>query len=157
MLVVPERPSSIAEAEEALRIATAAREQGQARHIEAGRRLQNQPLGQPPTITHAEVEALGNALTPLFDAEAAARAHRDEEVKIFEMSIGPTLAEPLAAYRQAVEQALDNLEAVLRQGQNFAAKARQARFDLKPHSRLPGVAEQMADRLGFVRQPFDRA
>lgn len=156
LLVLPERPASIAEAEEALQKAVAAREEGQARHIEAGRRLANQPLGQPPTITHAEVEALGNALKPLFAAEAEAKVHRDEEVQIFESSIGPALVEPLAAYRQAVEQALDNLEAILRQGQSFAAKARAARFDLRQHSRLPGTAELMLDRLAFVRQPFER-
>ena len=34
--------------------------------------------------------------------------------------------------------------------------ARQARFDLKPHSRLPAVSEQMLDRLAFVRQPYER-
>jgi hypothetical protein len=154
--VLPERPASIAQAEEALQNAVAAREEGQARHIEASRRLANQPLGQPPTITHAEVEALGNALKPLFAAEAEAKVHRDEEVKIFEQSIGPSLAEPLAAYRQAVEQAMGNFEAILRQGSNFAAKARQARFDLKPHSRLPAMSELMLERLAFVKAAFER-
>ncbi|OBQ94162.1 hypothetical protein [Mesorhizobium sp. AA23] len=155
-LVIPERSASIAKAEEALQKAVAAREEGQARHIEAGRRLANQPLGQPPTISQRDVDEIGATLQPLFDAEKEARAVRDEEVRLFEMSIGPSLAEPLAAYRQAVGEALDTLEGLLRQGAAFAAKARQARFDLKPHSRLPGVAEQMGDRLQFVRQPFER-
>lgn len=155
-LVIPERPASIAQAEEALQKAVAAREEGQARHIEAGRRLANQPLGQPPTISQRDVDEIGATLQPLFDAEKEARAVRDEEVRLFEMSIGPSLAEPLAAYRQAVGEALDNLEALLRQGAGFAAKARAARFDLRPHSRLPAVSEQMLDRLAFVRQPYER-
>lgn len=156
LLVVPQKPATIAEAEEAFRKATTAREEGQQRHIEAGRRLQNQPLGQPPTIRHADVEELGLALEPLFEAEAIAKARRDEEVAMFEQSIGPSLDEPLREYRQAVDRALTDLETLLRQGASFAAKARQARFELKEFSRLPGTCELMLDRVDFVRKAFDR-
>ncbi|RUX27245.1 hypothetical protein EOA13_21255 [Mesorhizobium sp. M7A.F.Ca.US.011.01.1.1] len=155
LLVVPQRPPSIAEAEAALRNATAAREEGQQRHIEAGRRLQNQPLGQPPSITHAEVEELGQALAPLFEAEAAAKARRDEAVRAYEASIAPALAEPIAQLREAIEESIENLERLLGYGAAFRARA--GSLDLAKISRLPGVCAPAIERLRLVRAALQHA
>ncbi|RWL47206.1 MAG: hypothetical protein EOR60_09590 [Mesorhizobium sp.] len=156
LLVVPQPPASIAAAEEALRKATSAREEGQQRHIEAGRRLANQPLGQPPQISQRDVDEIGATLQPLFDAEAKAKAYRDEQVQAFEQSIGPSLAEPLKQFRQAVGQALNDLEELLAQGAAFSAGARAARFDLSRIDKLPATCEHMRERLHLARSVFDR-
>lgn len=155
LLVVPQRPASIAEAEAALRNATAAREEGQQRHIEAGRRLQNQPLGQPPAIRHAEVEELGLALEPLFQAEASAKARRDEAVRAYEASIAPALAEPIKLLREAIEESIENLETLL--GHGAAFKARAGSLDLAKISRLPGVCAAAIERLRLVRAALQHA
>ncbi|MER9733046.1 hypothetical protein [Mesorhizobium sp. M0217] len=155
LLTVPAKPAAIAEVEAALRNATAAREEGQQRHIEAGRRLQHQPLGQPPTIRHAEVEELGLALEPLFKAEAAAKALRDEAVRAYEASIAPALAEPIKLLREAIEESIENLETLLGYGAAFRARA--GSLDLAKISRLPGVCAPAIERLRLVRAALQHA
>ncbi|SDA40259.1 hypothetical protein [Mesorhizobium qingshengii] len=155
LLQIPERPAAIAEAEKALQAAIADREAGQRRHVEAGHLLHNQPLGQPPKIRHAEVEELGLALAPLFEAEAAAKARRDETVRAYEASIGPALEGPIKQLRDAIDEAVDNLEALLDHGAKF--KARSGTFDLAKISRLPGVCAPAIERLRLVRAALDHA
>ncbi|RWA62125.1 hypothetical protein [Mesorhizobium sp.] len=157
LLTLPEKPASIAEAEAALRKAVAAREEGQARHIEAGRKLANQPLGQPPTIRQRDVDEIGALLQPLFDAEKQAKARRDEEVQEFEASIGPALVEPIGKLRTAIDEAIDNLEALLGHGAAFRARAAAAGFDLAKVSRLPGICAPTIERLGLVRAALKHA
>ncbi|TIN38833.1 MAG: hypothetical protein E5Y10_24950 [Mesorhizobium sp.] len=156
MIVVPQPPAAIAEAEEVHRKAAAALQEGQQCHIEAGRRLAAQQLGRVPEITAQEVEAIGLALTPLFEAEQAARARRDEIVQAFRDSIGPALTQPLQEYRQAVSKAIADLERLLAQGTGVHAKAKAAGFDLGQIDKLPGFAAHLGERLNLVRTVFDR-
>lgn len=156
LLIVPQRPAAIAEAEEELRKAIAAREAGQEQHVAAGRRLAAQQLGRVPEITAAEVEAIGVSLAPLFETEAAARARRDDVVREFEESIGPSLSGPLQQYRQAVGQAISDLEELLAQGTAFHAKAKTDGFNLGSVDKLPGVCAHLQERLNLVRTVFDR-
>ncbi|RWF32423.1 hypothetical protein [Mesorhizobium sp.] len=157
LLTLPEKPASIAEAEAALRKTVAAREEGQARHIEAGRKLANQPLGQPPQITAKEVDEIGAELAPLFAAEAKAKATRDLELQAFEASIGPALVEPIGKLRTAIDEAIDHLESLLGHGAAFRARAEAAGFDLAKVSRLPGICAPTIERLGLVRAALKHA
>ncbi|RVC80210.1 hypothetical protein EN745_13630 [Mesorhizobium sp. M4A.F.Ca.ET.022.05.2.1] len=157
LLTLPEKPASIAEAEEALRIATAARQEAQGRHIEAGRQYFNQVAGQPPRITAKEVDEIGATLQPLFDAESNARARRDEEIQAFEASIGPTVLEPIGRLRTAIDEAIDHLETLLGHGAAFRARAVAAGVDLSKISRLPGICAPTIERLGLVRAALKHA
>lgn len=157
LLVIPERPEAIAEAEEALRKTTAARQAGQQRHVEAGQRLAAQRLGQPIQITQAEVEQIGAELGPLFKAEAAAAAHRDEVLRAFEASVPQALAGPLSKYRDAIVEAMDEFEKLLGYGVAFKTKAAAAGLDLKRVSHLPGICQPMIERLDLVRKAFNHA
>ncbi|RUT88131.1 MULTISPECIES: hypothetical protein [unclassified Mesorhizobium] len=157
LLVIPERPASIDEAEQALQKAAQARQEGQRRHIEAGQRLASQRLGEPPTITAKEVDDFGFELAPLFAAENEARGHRDQIVEAFDASIAPAILAPLKDYRAAIGEALDNLEALLGHGVVFKTKATAAGFDLSKISRLPGACPALIERLKLVRAVLDHA
>ncbi|TGS15905.1 hypothetical protein EN852_009740 [Mesorhizobium sp. M2E.F.Ca.ET.209.01.1.1] len=156
LLTIPEKPASIAAAEQAYQDAVAARQEGQQRHVEAGRRLAAQQLGQPPQISSADVEAIGRELAPLFEAEAVAKAKRDEENQAYQASLGSALEEPLRLYREAVDQALGRLENLLTYGPSFREKTKQAGIDINRFSTLPGVCPQLWERLNYVRVAFDR-
>ncbi|PAP92155.1 hypothetical protein [Mesorhizobium wenxiniae] len=155
ILVIPERPAAVGEAEAALQEAAAARQAGQRRHIEAGQRLASQRLGEPPAITAKEVDDLGFALAPLFEAETAAKAHRDQVLQAYESSIAPSLAGPIKQLRDAIEEAMGNLETVLNHGVSF--KARAGSFDLAKISKLPGICPHAIERLKLVRAALDHA
>lgn len=154
LLVIPERPAAIAEADVALQKAVAARQAGQQRHVEAGQRLALQPLGQPPKITQHDVDAIGAELEPLFAAEAEARAHRDELVQAYDATILPALVGPFNAYRDAIAAALDQLDGLLAEGVKFRARAKYAGVDLNRLGYLPGCIPPMIERLDLVRKVF---
>lgn len=157
LLVIPERPAAIAEAEKVLQKAVAARQAGQQRHVEAGQRLASQRLGEPPTITAKEVDDLGFALTPLFAAENEAKARRDQIVDAFDASVAPAILGPCTAYRAAIGEALDNLETLLGFGIAFKARATAAGLDLSKISRIPGACPALIERLKLVRAVLDHA
>ncbi|ESY72803.1 hypothetical protein X743_14960 [Mesorhizobium sp. LNHC252B00] len=156
-LVIPERPAAIAEANVALQQATVARQAEQHRHVEAGQQLAAQRLGEPITITQAEVEEIGAGLAPLFEAEEAAKTLRDDAMQAFQATIGPAVSPQLKAYRQAVSQTIADLEQLLKLGPEFKRKALLAGIDLNRIDRLPGFTPLLLERLDHLRKALDRA
>lgn len=109
-LVLPSRPDAIRETEERHLEASAARQAGQIRHIEANRQYGEQLLGMPPTITRADVDAIGVALGALFTAEAEADAARKQAIADYSAAVDASLAQPLSDYRAALANLLDQLD-----------------------------------------------
>ena len=157
VLVIPDRPAAIGEAEATLQGAAAARQAAQRRHIEAGQRLAAQRLGEPPVISQREVDDIGAELQPLFAAEAEARAHRDQVVQEYEAGLAPALVEPLRRYRDAIAGALDHLDALFAEGLRFNARAKYAGVDLKRFGHLPGCVPPLVQHLEMVRKVFNHA
>jgi hypothetical protein len=116
LLRIPPKPKALIEAEAALSTATSAREAGQAAHIEAVRQLRAQVPGQPPTVTLRQVDELGSALSPLFQAEAAAISCRDEGRGKYEQSVSAILTAGMEALREALAVKIDEFDSLLDHG-----------------------------------------
>ncbi|MDX0409227.1 hypothetical protein FB009_101114 [Sinorhizobium medicae] len=64
ILRLPQRPAEIAAAAEKLKASKVERDKVQSQHQEAGKLLANQRLGEAPSVTHSDVDALGAQIAP---------------------------------------------------------------------------------------------
>jgi hypothetical protein len=154
-LRVPDRPATIAAADEAWRRAVANREAGQARHVEAGQQYRSQRLGQPPALTQRDVDELGEALRELFAAEAQAAEVKDAARAGYAADVTAALVDPLAAYKDAVADSINALEELLAVGCKLHSAAVAARVTLP--STLPALAPRLVAQLQILRQLFNAA
>lgn len=148
-LRLPAKPQTVKDADEALRRATAAREEAQQRHVEAGRQLSEQKFGQAPTITRAEVDEIGAELVPLMTAEAEAKARRDTARAEHSAALHAELERPLHLYEQAIADKITELEDLLAAGCALRADAVSAGVRLS--SKLPGICPSMITHLQGLR------
>ncbi len=148
-LRIPEKPQAIQDADEALRAATAARAQGQTRHIEAGRLLSEQKLGEAPAITRAAVDAVGAELTSLIKAEKAAQEASRKARKAYADTVVADLEEPLKRYRDAVEVQITALEDLLAVGSVLRRDASAAGVQLP--TKLPELCPTLLGQLKTMR------
>lgn len=154
-LRLPSQPASVAETTAEGAKATQALKAAQGRHVEAGRLLREQRLGEAPAITQVEVDRIGAEIAPLIAADQAAGDARARARAAYADLVATELDGPMAQYQQVIAERISELEDLLAVGCLLQSDANAA--GIKLASRLPALCPSLLNQMRLMRQIMSRA
>ncbi|MHC2488147.1 seryl-tRNA synthetase [Sinorhizobium meliloti] len=154
-LRLPQRPAEIATAAEKLKASKVERDKVQSQHQEAGKLLANQKLGEAPSVTHSDVDALGSQIAPAIAAEEKAQAEYDRLLSEYSSNIVTGLQDPLQRYQEAIQAKIEELTMVLSLGAVLHTESVAAKVKLP--SKVPALCTHVMGQIAAARTILNSA
>lgn len=142
---IPKETAAITEARKRLVEARRAREEAQAKHVEARRLYQAQTPGKAAEITVAEVDALALKISVVQKAEEAASAALSQAVAQHRAEVLRSVKAPLREMERDLIDAYACLAVIVAEGARLTIEARRAGVELP--SAAPAVCAQIEAAL----------